>query len=182
MDFFQQMNTAIRGPQAEVQTADTTITKLADRLAQSTSFADRRASVLALKGIARDLSADVGNIAYPALLATLPEASQDADLGKALLETFMILCDAEPSSPQRDVGLRHIDLLLADPNALQSIFALLADQSFYVRFSALQLLSSLLAHRRQGVQAHFLRTSDPSSLIETLNDKREVIRNGVCAW
>ncbi|KAH7103470.1 p115 like vesicle tethering protein [Auriculariales sp. MPI-PUGE-AT-0066] len=182
MEFFQQTYTAIRGPTplAEVQTAENTITKLVDRLTQASSPADRRASVLALKGIARDHGTEVGATAFPALIATFADALRDAELGKALLETMLVLCDAEPG-PRRDVGLRHIDILLSDSTALQSVFALLGDDFFYVRFSALQLLSSLLAHRRQPVQAHFLRFSDASSLIAVLEDRREIIRNEALA-
>ncbi|KZV96729.1 hypothetical protein EXIGLDRAFT_670845 [Exidia glandulosa HHB12029] len=178
MDFFSQTYTAIRGPAAEPQTAVDTITKLADRLAQAPSIADRRASILALKGLARDMPGDVGSMALPALLAALPDASVDADLGKALLETLLVLCDAEPG-PGREAALKHADAVLADPNAAQAVFSLLTDPAFYVRFSALQLLSTLLSHRRQAVQAHFLRTSDASSIISVLDEKREIIRNEV---
>ena len=36
----------------------------------------------------------------------------------------------------------------------------------------------MLAHRRQAVQAHFLRTSDATSVIGVLEEPREIIRNG----
>lgn len=178
MEFFSQTYVALRGPTGQIQTPGDTIGKLVGRLSPATLLADRRAAVLSLKGLARDCKEDVGNQALPGLIEVLAnDAEVDTDIGKAVLETLNILCDAEdgPSS----LGFKHTDALVAEEKPLHTVFSLLKDNSFYIRFSALQLLSTLLQNRRQAVQAHFLTApAGPGSIIAVLEDKREIIRNG----
>lgn len=175
-DFLSQTYIALRGPNGAPQTATETISKLADRLAQSTLITDRRVAILSLKGLARDCKQDVGQLALPALLdALVTDAPVDSDLAKALLETLLALTETDSA---RELGLRHTDQLLADTQHTKVLFALLAEESFYTRFAALQLLSSLLANRRLVVQSHFLMSSDATTLTSVLEEKREIIRNG----
>ena len=182
MDFLSQINIALRGPTGQPQSATDTISRLADRLSPSTLLADRRAAVLALKGLARDWKADVGERALSGLLDVLQnDAEVDADIGKAVLETLIILCEVDENAPAaaRDLGYKHTDAVLADDRVAQKLFALMADHSFYLRYSALQFLSALLQNRRQVVQAYFLKAPvGVTSLIALLEDKREIIRNG----
>ncbi|OJT06544.1 General vesicular transport factor p115 [Trametes pubescens] len=181
MDFFSQINVALRGPTGQPQSATDTISRLADRLSPSTLLADRRAAVLALKGLARDWKADVGERALPGLVDVLQnDAEVDADIGKAVLETLLILCEVDEHAlaPERDLGYRHTDAVLADEKVAQKLFTLMGDHSFYLRYSALQFLSALLQNRRQLVQAYFLKAPvGVTSLIALLEDKREIIRN-----
>ncbi|KAI0697406.1 p115 like vesicle tethering protein [Cerioporus squamosus] len=181
MEFLSQINIALRGPTGQPQSAADTISRLADRLSPSTLLADRRAAVLALKGLARDWKADVGERALPGLIDVLQnDAEVDADIGKAVLETLIILCEVEENAPaaSRELGYRNTDAVLAEEKVPQKLFALLADQSFYLRYSALQFLSVLLQNRRQVVQAYFLKAPvGVTSLIALLEDKREIIRN-----
>ncbi|KAI0664021.1 p115 like vesicle tethering protein [Cubamyces menziesii] len=181
MDFLSQINIALRGPTGQPQSATDTISRLADRLSPSTLLADRRAAVLALKGLARDWKADVGERALSGLLDVLQnDAEVDADIGKAVLETLIILCEVDENAPAaaRDLGYKHTDAVLADDRVAQKLFALMADHSFYLRYSALQFLSALLQNRRQVVQAYFLKAPvGVTSLIALLEDKREIIRN-----
>ncbi|KAI0828051.1 p115 like vesicle tethering protein [Trametes gibbosa] len=181
MDFISQINIALRGPTGQPQSAADTISRLADRLSPSTLLADRRAAVLALKGLARDWKADVGERALSGLLDVLQnDAEVDADIGKAVLETLIILCEVDENAPAatREMGYRHTDVVLADEKVAQKLFALMADHSFYLRYSALQFLSSLLQNRRHLVQAYFLKAPvGVTSLIALLEDKREIIRN-----
>ena len=182
MDFFSQLNVALRGPTGQPQSAADTISRLADRLSPSTLLADRRAAVLALKGLARDCKADVGQHTLPGLIDVLHnDAEVDADIGKAVLETLIILCEVDENAPTaaRELGYVHTDVVLADEKVAQKLFALMADQSFYLRYSALQFLGVLLQNRRQVVQAYFLKAPvGVTSLVALLEDKREMIRNG----
>ena len=177
MDFLSQTYVALRGPAAVPQTAQDTITKLADRLSPSTLLADRRAAVLALKGLSRDCKADVGEIALPGLLAVLhSDAAVDADIGKAVIETLNALCDPEDS---KEAAFKHTDVVLASESAVHVLFSLLADTNFYTRFPTLQFLTTMLQNRRQSVQGYFLTApAGPSSVIAVLEDKREIVRNG----
>ena len=184
MDFFSQINIALRGPTGQPQSAADTIARLADRLSPSTLLADRRAAVLALKGLARDWKADVGELTLSGLVDVLQnDAEVDADIGKAVLETLIVLCEVDESAPPtaRELGYKHTDAVLADEKVAQKCFTLLADHAFYLRYSALQFLSVLLQNRRQVVQAYFLKAPvGVTSLIALLEDKREIIRNGAC--
>ncbi|KAM5537857.1 hypothetical protein V8D89_008499 [Ganoderma adspersum] len=181
MEFLSQINIALRGPTGQPQSAADTIARLADRLSPSTLLADRRAAVLALKGLARDWKADVGQLTLHGLLDVLQnDAEVDADIGKAVLETLILLCEVDENAPAaaRDLGYKHTDAVLADDKVAQKLFALMGDHSFYLRYSALQFLSILLQNRRQAVQGYFLKAPvGVTSLIALLEDKREIIRN-----
>ncbi|TFK50764.1 hypothetical protein OE88DRAFT_1700306 [Heliocybe sulcata] len=181
MEFLSQTYVALRGPTGAPQTALDTISRLTDRLSPSTLLADRRASVLSLKGLARDHKQDVGEHAIPGLLEVLEnDAELDADIGKAVLDTLNYLCDAEEGSAEvKELGFTHTDRVLADEKAAHKLLALLAaDQTFYTRFGALQLLSTLLRNRRQLVQSYFLTApAGPGGIIAALEDRREIIRN-----
>ncbi|KAF8161793.1 p115 like vesicle tethering protein [Mycena galopus ATCC 62051] len=176
MEFLSQTYVALRGPTGAPQTATDTISRLSDRLSPATLLADRRAAVQSLKGLARDWKQDVGEHALPGLLEVLAnDAEVDADIGKAVLETLNILCDVEEA---KELGFKHTDYVLENNKAVQTLFALLADDNFYTRFATLQYLSTLLQNRRQIVQGYFLKTSSGSASIMTvLEDKREIIRN-----
>ncbi|KAJ8495910.1 hypothetical protein ONZ45_g12657 [Pleurotus djamor] len=178
MEFLSQTYVALRGPTGAPQTPDETIARLSDRLSPATLLADRRAAVLALKGLCRDWKHDVGQRALGGLLQVLEnDAEVDADIGKAALETLHVLCDTEDQN-SRELALKHTDMVLATEKATHVLFALLADANFYTRFATLQFLGTLLQNRRQVVQGYFLKApAGPSSITAVLEDKREIIRN-----
>ncbi|KAF7289233.1 hypothetical protein MIND_01384700 [Mycena indigotica] len=178
MEFFSQTYVALRGPTGAPQTATDTISRLSDRLSPATLLADRRAAVQSLKGLARDWKEDVGERALHGLLEVLAnDAEVDADIGKAALETLIVLCDVEES---KEIGFKHTDVVLETDKAINTLFTLMADTNFYTRFASLQFLSTLLQNRRPVVQAYFLKArSGSSSIMSVLEDKREIIRNEV---
>lgn len=183
MEFFSQTYVALRGPTGAPQTAADTIGRLSDRLSPATLLADRRAAVQALKGLARDCKQDVGDKALPGLLEVLyNDAEVDGDIGKAVLETLIALCEVEDGTPiAKELGFKHTDIVLASEKTVHSLFALLADINFYTRLATLQYLSVLLQNRRQVVQGYFLKAPvGATSIISVLEDKREIIRNGEC--
>jgi hypothetical protein len=180
MEFFSQTYVALRGPTGVPQTAADTIGRLVDRLSPSTLLADRRAAVLALKGLTRDHRREIGDRALPGLLQVLEnDAEIDADIGKAVLETLVALCETdENQGGHKEDGLRFSDVVLETDKPVQNLLALLAGTNFYARFSSLQLLSVLLQNRRQAVQGYFLKASNgPSSVLSVLEDSRDIIRN-----
>ena len=181
MEFLSQTYVALRGPTGLPQTPADTIGKLSDRLSPATLLADRRAAVLALKGLARDCKEEVGDRALPGLLEVLYNDSEvDADIGKAVLETLNALCDTEDPTPgSNELGSKHTNFVLANEKLTHSLFSLLGDTNFYTRFATLQYLTTLLRNRRQVVQSYFLTApAGPRSVIMALEDKREIIRNG----
>jgi len=181
MDFFSQTYVALRGPTGAPQTPTDTIGRLSDRLSPATLLADRRAAVLALKGLSRDCKQEVGERALYGLLQVLyNDVEVDADIGKAVLETLNLLCDTEDATiGARELGFKHTDAVLASENTAHILFTLLGDSNFYTRFATLQLLTTLLHNRRQIIQSHFLTApAGPRGIISVLEDKREIITNG----
>ncbi|OBZ69625.1 hypothetical protein A0H81_10203 [Grifola frondosa] len=181
MEFLSQTYIALRGPTGAPQSPADTIARLADRLSPSTLLADRRAAVLSLKGLSRDCKEDVGDRALHGLLEVLQnDADVDADIGKAVLETLNILCEVDDnaSAEARETGFKNTDHVLSDEKIVHKLFALLADHSFYLRYSALQFLATLLQNRRQVVQSYFLKAPvGVTSIVSVLEEKREIIRN-----
>ncbi|KAI0919128.1 hypothetical protein AcV5_002123 [Taiwanofungus camphoratus] len=181
MEFLSQTYIALRGPTGAPQSPADTIARLADRLSPSTLLADRRAAVLSLKGLSRDHKADVADRALAGLLDVLQnDAEIDADIGKAVLETLNILCEVDDAAPvqARELGFQHTDQVLVDDKIAHKLFVLLADNSFYLRFHALQFLATLLQNRRQVVQKYFLNAPvGPTSFVTILEEKREIIRH-----
>ncbi|KAL5512469.1 hypothetical protein ACEPAG_3122 [Sanghuangporus baumii] len=182
MDFFSQTYNALRGPTGAPQSPLETIQRLAGRLSPSTLLADRRAAVLSLKGLSRDWRSEVGETALPGLLEVLEnDAEIDSEIAKAVLETLHLLCDvgdASPSAESKALALKYSDEVLKTDKPTQKLFVLLGDQNFYVKYSALQLLATLLHNRRQLVQSYFLKVQDaPANVLDTLDNRREIIRN-----
>ncbi|KAF9012594.1 p115 like vesicle tethering protein [Cyathus striatus] len=182
MEFFSQTYVALRGPTGAPQTPADTIARLSDRLSPATLLADRRAAVLALKGLTRDWKKDVGDRALHGLLDVLSnDAEIDADIGKAVLETLNALCESDDTqtSPEgKELGFKHTDYVLASNKTVHILFSLLGDTNFYTRFATLQYLSTLLQNRRQAVQSYFLTApTGARNVITVLEDKREIIRN-----
>ena len=180
MEFLSQTYVALRGPTGLPQTPADTIGRLSDRLSPATLLADRRAAVLALKGLARDCKEEVGDRALPALLEVLYNDSEvDADIGKAVLETLNTLCETGDPPGSQELGFKHTDFVLANEKLTHNLFSLLGDTNFYMRFSAVQYLLTLLRNRRQAVQGYFLTApAGPGSVIMVLEDKREIIQTG----
>ena len=117
--------------------------------------------------------------------ALLNDAEVDSDIGKGVLETFVLLCDANDPK-DRELGVKHTDYFLANPVAVHKIFDLLSSNysahSFYTTYTALQLLSILFTNRKPVVQRYFISAPEgagTNGLLLCLNDKREMIRNGV---
>ena len=64
------------------------------------------------------------------------------------------------------------------PEATHTLLYLLTQTNFYIRFTSVQLLSTLLHNRPQKLQQHFLSDPDgPSSILAILDERREIIRN-----
>ena len=78
-----------------------------------------------------------------------------------------------------DSGLRNTDVFLSTATPLHILLSLLTPTHFYLRFFSLQLLGVLLANRAPQVQGHVLTAPGGiGRLVETLDDGREIIRNG----
>ncbi|KAH9473153.1 hypothetical protein Pst134EA_000231 [Puccinia striiformis f. sp. tritici] len=180
---------ALQGPQGQPQSPTETLTKLLDRLQNSSQHEDRRSSILGIKGMARDWKLEVGQVAFPAILDLLgePGLEEDLDMARAVLETLNILCEVEEGEPGRpsktDCGVAHVDTFLMTSEPTHAVLSLLSTSSFYIRFFSLQLLGALLtapAPRPLTLQAHFLTAPGGlGTILSILDDTREILRNEV---
>ncbi|CDU22318.1 related to transport protein USO1 [Sporisorium scitamineum] len=207
-NILRQQYSQLSKPGGANQSAINTIQTLADRLSKADdsqlSIEDRRAAVLALKGLSRDHNRAVGQHALPALLTSLQRDAKDEDIARALIECCITLCEvqspdaAQPSSANHQQqaqnkrkqqeqgppsGLQHTDIFLQEPGPLHCLLPLLApDRAFYTRFASLQLLGSLLRNRPHRVQDHILVAPGGCGAIleclaEGAGSSAEIVRN-----
>lgn len=100
------------------QTLDTTLFTLASRLQDVGSqsqdgqpgpplppLQDRKAAVLALKGLARDHPVEVGDKALSAILESMcRDAVEDDEIARAVVEACLTLCEPAHSGPSTGQG------------------------------------------------------------------------------
>ena len=182
MEFFSQTYIAIRGPTGAPQSPIETITKLADRLGPSTLLSDRRASILSLKGLAKDhkLRPAVGDHALRGFLDVLEnDAEVDPDIALPVVETLVLLCDPEDDPSMRTLGPKNMDIILENDKAVHKLLVLASQQAFTPRSATLRFLGILLKHRKAKTQQYFLTLpSGPAIVLGMLDDPREMMRNG----
>ncbi|KAN0062668.1 Vesicle-mediated ER to Golgi transport protein [Thecaphora frezii] len=202
-DFLRQQYSQLAKPTGGQQSVVATLQTLAERLTEADKndapLEDRRAAVLALKGLSRDHTRLVGEKALPALLISLQRDAKDEELARALIECCITLCEvppagAEPNPRQAAVrrkqqpagpppGLANTDIFLSEPGPLHALLPLLApDRAFYTRFASLQLLGSLLRNRPAKVQDHVLVAPGGCGavlecLAEGAGSSAEIVRN-----
>lgn len=129
MDFLSSSyQTFLSSAQPVTQTADSTIHRLADRLDPTCGLPDRRAAVLSLKGLSRDVKYkdEIGQVALERLVDVVllgGDAEADPESGKAVLETLGLLCEVVPDEHGKiskgDVGYKHTDMLLSVSHFLE---------------------------------------------------------------
>jgi hypothetical protein len=178
MNFFQQANAALRGPTGVQQTPADIIITLNDRLSPLARPADRRQAALSLKGLARPHKQLVGARALQRLLLVIQnDVDLDPVIGRAAIETVIILCDTvDVSHTQRDLPLEHTDKLLEDKKTAHKLFVLLGDQDHLLQYSACVLLTTILQNRRQRVQEYFMSARNgPSLVIALLESKKDIV-------
>ncbi|KAK9346479.1 p115 like vesicle tethering protein [Lipomyces starkeyi] len=162
-------------------TATDTITKLCDRLLNSTLLEDRRAAVLGLKGFCREYREAVVTGGLRGLIAELQRDRLDTETVKATLETVLLLFMRDKASQAADVD--YIALWLADEftqreENITLLIDILENKDFYVRLYSLQLLAAVLSNRTERTQqCVFAAPLGISRLVSTLDDHREAIQN-----
>ncbi|KAI3475600.1 hypothetical protein L1887_62972 [Cichorium endivia] len=169
----------------------------------SINIEDRRAAVLALKGLSRDHNRAVGEHALPALLTSLQRDAKDEDTARALIECCITLCevqsaDSAASNPNHNQQTPKRKLHEQGPaprtfahrrlprtaraRYTVSCPSLRPDRAFYTRFASLQLLGSLLRKRPHRVQDHVLVAPGGCGAIleclaEGAGSSAEIVRN-----
>lgn len=78
-----------------------------------------------------------------------------------------------------DLGVMFAEIYAKDPQNVTLLLEILADTDFYVRFNTVQLLQTLFANLPKALEECILTSPvGMSRLIDLLDDKREIIRNG----
>ncbi|KAJ3295360.1 Vesicle-mediated ER to Golgi transport protein [Borealophlyctis nickersoniae] len=202
MDILFQGYSALRGDKGAPQSGVETVDKLCDRVAHSTLLEDRRASVLGLKGLARDWKLntlglaklmtqplgrpqDVGTKGMPVLINVLKNDRMDVEIIKATLETLNILCTSDDKEKGKqggkdvnNLGIMFTEIYVKDPANVTLLLDVLEEVDFYVRFDTVELLTTLLKNAGNRLQDCILTSPlGLSRLIDLLDDRREIIRN-----
>ena len=106
-----------------------------------------------------------------------PEVKAAVQSSSALVRKTMKEETAQKLS-KRSAKQPAADASPASDKPVNKLFTLLGDPTFYVKYSALQLLGVLLHNRRQAVQGYFLKAQNaPGHVLAALED-REILRNG----
>jgi hypothetical protein len=116
--------------------------------------------------------------ALDALLLVVANDAFDNDLLKATLETITLLCTQDRKDDPVDTSVDNVEHILATPEHVSTFLSTLSNTDFYVRFTTLQLLSTIQSHRPAKLQERVLVTGlGISRMMDMLDEKREIIRN-----
>ncbi|KAF9165528.1 hypothetical protein DFQ26_009845, partial [Actinomortierella ambigua] len=179
MDFLTKGYNALRGEKGQHQTGAETIDRICNRIEHGTLLEDRRAGVMALKGLAREYKRDIGPRGITVLFNVLHQDSMDTEVCKAILETLNILCQTDPNQPEEEeFGIEMSEKLLEDSKHVAILLDILEETDFYVRFHIVTLLSTLVLNNTSRLQECILTAPmGISRLMDLLDDRREIIRN-----
>ncbi|KAJ3246039.1 hypothetical protein HDU78_008047 [Chytriomyces hyalinus] len=159
-----------------------TVSKLVDRATHATLLEDRRAAVLGLKAMARDYRQIVGSAALSVLVGVLKTDRMDVEIIKAALETLNVICsfdeDLDGKEGREDLSRLFTEVYTKDPGNVTVLLEILEEFEFYIRFNAIQFLTTLLETSSERLQECVLTSPiGISRLMDLLDDSREIIRN-----
>jgi len=172
-----------------------TVATLAHRLGNvALPHEDRRAAIISIKALVRDHPDAVSEHALVPLLRWIKNGERDEDMLRAAVESCLALCQSPDESAKVRAPLQsltqsqararaNMGRLLEEKDALLTLLSLLSpDHSFYTRFAALQLLATLVDHRRSEVQEYVLAAPGGcSAVLQCLeaapSSSTEIIRN-----
>ncbi|KAJ1985767.1 Vesicle-mediated ER to Golgi transport protein [Dimargaris cristalligena] len=178
MDFFSRGYSVLVGESNQPRSASDTVRQLADRVAHSTLIEDRRAAILSLKGLSREYKYDVGREALEPLLAVLQQDREDTSIVKPVLETLNNLCARDARDNPPTLGQDLAARILHDTQHVELLLDIIEEPDFYVRFNAVQLLSTLLASHPTPLQdAILVLPLGVGRLMDLLDDHRDIVRN-----
>lgn len=190
--------------QPRLQTADTAIYTLCDRLSHSLLIEDRKAAVLALRGMAHENRELVASNGLQGLLEVLIKDSHDSAAAKATLETLLILFNtqtrrktatkryvsalvqnknkevsAEPQeSVAGDISLWLTDRLLHSQDALDRVLELTATKEDpFAAVYALQLVSVMAYNRPLEAKQAMMTSGGIASLVSALGSVQNMVRD-----
>lgn len=190
--------------QPKPQTADSAIYTLCDRLSHSLLIEDRKAAVLALRGMAHENRELVASNGLQGLLEVLIKDSHDTAAAKATLETLLILFNTETrrktinkryvsalvqrknrelsAEPQEsvagDISLWLTDRLLHSQDALDRVLELTTTREDpFTAVYALQLISVMTYNRPLEAKQVMMASGGIASLVSALGSVQTMVRD-----
>lgn len=131
-------------------------------------------------------------VALAPLLAAVKRDSDDLEIVKNIIEVFLVICGEpeddvlEPHAALPNISLakysgasEYCEIIMKDREAVHIVIALLKDDTLYLRYSILQFLQLMARKVYDELAAAILSfpSGGFSSMVDLLEDKREVIRN-----
>ncbi|KAK5108146.1 hypothetical protein LTR62_008742 [Meristemomyces frigidus] len=190
-----------------LQTATATIDTLCGRLQSATLLEDRRAAILGLRSFAKQYPASVAGGSVRELITILrrdglgtagnsskdarqgggqqdEEGGGDVDTIRLVLETLLMLCNPDSTSPEASDELAYF---MADEFSMRqeniTLLLTLLDPTlpiadYYSRLYSVQLLQAICAARPERLQECILGAPlGVSRLVGVLDDGRDAVRN-----
>ncbi|XP_055599040.1 general vesicular transport factor p115 [Uranotaenia lowii] len=162
-----------------------TVERLVERVTSSTLLDDRRDACRALKAMSKKYRVEVGAQGMPALVQILEMDRADPEIIGYCLDTLCCITspeqfDEEAENPNItvNIGEQFTEMLIKSNENVTLVLNCLEEYDFRVRWSAIKLLTSLLANRPKEIQEIVLVSPmGVSKLMDLLIDSREVIRN-----
>ncbi|XP_058815260.1 general vesicular transport factor p115 [Topomyia yanbarensis] len=162
-----------------------TVERLVERVNSSTLLEDRRNACRALKAMSRKYRVEVGAQGMPALLQVLEMDRADPEIIGYCLDTLCNVTfpeqfeeEAENPNITVNIGEQFTEMFIKNSENVSLVLNCLEEYDFRVRWSAIKLLTSLLANKPKEIQENVLVSPmGVSKLMDLLIDSREVIRN-----
>lgn len=151
----------------------------------STLLEDRRDACRALKALSKKYRVEVGAQAMLALSQVLESDRADNEIIGYCLDTLCNVTSPEQFEEEADnphvtvnIGEQFTEMFIKNPENISVVLSHLEEYDFRVRWSAIKLLTCLLANRTKEIQEVVLVSPmGVSRLMDLLVDSREIIRN-----
>ncbi|XP_055389702.1 general vesicular transport factor p115 [Condylostylus longicornis] len=187
MDFLKSGLKTVLGTQEPGQqpSGAETVERLVDRVNSSTLLDDRRDACRALKALSRKYRIEVGAQGMSALIQVLQMDRTDNEIVGYALDSLCNVMSPEQFDEEADnptvsinVGEQFTEMFIKTPENATVALSYLEEYDFQVRWSAIKLITTLLANKTKEIQEIVLVSPmGVSKLMDLLVDSREVIRN-----
>ncbi|XP_065072706.1 general vesicular transport factor p115 [Ochlerotatus camptorhynchus] len=187
MNFLKSGLQTVLGSQepGTLPTGAETVERLVERVSSSTLLEDRRDACRALRALSKKYRVEVGVQGFPALLQVMEMDRADAEIIGYCLDTLCHVTSREPFEEEADnpnitvnIGEQFTEIFIKSSENVTLVLNSLEEYDFRVRWSAIKLLTGLLANKPKEIQEIVLVSPmGVSKLMDLLIDSREVIRN-----
>ena len=161
------------------------VERLIERVRSSTLLDDRRDACRALKALSKKYRVEVGALGMDTLTNVMEMDKADPEIIGYCLDTLCNITSPDPFDEEADnpnitvnIGEQFTEMFIKTPENVTLVLGYLEEYDFRVRWSAIKLLTCLLANRTKEIQEIILVSPmGVSKLMDLLIDSREIIRN-----